>query len=88
MIKTIVGYFVNDDYSDPVRSDYQIYDCKEDAREAAKHRLKYILKGEGKMKEYKKLVQNLEDFDHVCIQNLSGGWGGNVATVKIAEVYK
>jgi hypothetical protein len=88
MIKTLVGYIVNDDYSDPVGSEYRIYDCKEEARKAAKYRLKCILKGEEKMKEYKKLIQDLEDFDHVCIQNLSGGWAGNIAKISVAEVFK
>ena len=87
-MKTLVGYTANDDYSDPVRSEYRIYDCKEDVREAAKCRLECILKGEGRMGEYENLAQCLEDCDHVCIQNLSGGWAGNVAKISVAEVFK
>jgi hypothetical protein len=87
-METLVGYIFNDDYSDPVRSSHRIYDWKEDARESAKYRLECILKGEGKMDEYDNLAQCLEDFDHVCIQNLSGGWAGNVAKISIAEVFK
>ena len=88
IVRYIVGYILNDDYSDPVSSSYRIYDCKEDVRNAAKYRLRSILKSEGKMAEYKNLVQCLEECDHVCIQNISGGWAGNTAAVKIAEVYK
>jgi hypothetical protein len=99
-MKTIQGFIVIEDYSDPLKSEYRMFDSKEDAIDVAKQRLRNILDEENIEKQadeladngmsgrYDELAETLEMCHHVCIQNIIGGYMGNVACIKIAEIYK
>jgi hypothetical protein len=99
-MKTLQGYIVVDDYWDPLQSEYRMFDNKADAIDVAKQRLSNILDEEniseqqdalaeeGVSGRYDELAEDLEMFMHVSIQKITGGYMGNVACIKIAEVYK
>ena len=87
-ITYIQGYIVIDDYEGCIECAYQMYDTKEDAIDAAKKRLREILKLAGTPKQYKSLASVLEDLHQVCIKRKDGSWTEDAACLQIAEIYK
>jgi heme oxygenase len=76
-----------DDYADPIRAQYRLYYSKEDAVTEAKNRLQRILAGEEKLDRFDELAEDLENLGEAHIEGVSGGWQGDSALIRVAELF-
>jgi hypothetical protein len=89
MIINNVGFIVLDDYTDPLRLDHcRIYDDREDAMEEARNRLRQILQSEQRSEECDELTKTLEACGEVCITEISSGWQGDIALIRLITAVK